>query len=599
MGGAILKGPGHVWISLKTDAPRVLRRQVRLAWAEFVPRKVAHRQGLANLPPLSLEDFHHVTMAFDPPLLKNLGLLFFGGFQSKAAQSQWDPFEDASCRCCGASDTKHHRLFLCPAQAAVRKPFQPVLQWVLNEVPFWTYCAVPAAHPDESVLRLIFQTRKVVPSPPPLGLVLRYRLPYCHFYTDGTCAHPVITPARHAAWAVVLDCAPNLPPPLLMQHWVEHKKAPPSFHVITQGLLPGHQSIDRAEVLALLQVCIMAANMPRVLCIGFTDSQFALDLVQGWDAALWCRNAGAPMIHQDLFEALAVQRKPPNLELRKVKAHNTVAMASDSDLRYVLGNVVADAAAKHARLSDLSVVIDLAKEINDWHEWQREGMKMFCQYNVELTRAVATLDKATTTAPDGASAHERDDTELVEAWLQRSVGEIVAQPPLQLPETWPTDSSWPQWFLAALWVWQDGLQWPPALNRRLHRGEGITFLELLVNFVVTTTKLPPIAGDSDGLCDPLSAQGILLPLVQRDLLSAFVSALDFLGRRVGVKVWGVPKHHRIFTLTALGDANPRKGVQQRPRMQHERTTATLIIRLLKCGNCAEILREWALAAQSC
>ena len=166
--------------------------------------------------------------------------------------------------------------------------------------------------------------------------------------------------------------------------------------------------------------------------------------------------------------------------------------------------------------------------------------------------------------------------------------------PLQMPPAWPVDSRWPHWFLAAIWVWQQSLTWPPPGAHRLRRGEGITFLELMVNFIVTTATLPPVRGeDQTALCNPLWSEGIMLPLVQRDLISNFVSALLFLTKATGVKVLGVPRHHRIFTLVALGETQPRKGVQRRPMMQNEEATAHLLVQHLRSG-CTESLRDWAL-----
>ena len=91
----------------------------------------------------------------------------------------------------------------------------------------------------------------------------------------------------------------------------------------------------------------------------------------------------------------------PNLELRKVKAHADVKQAPLRDARHILGNTVADEAAKQARLGNLSVALDLVQEIYRWHVDQREALHIFLQYNLELTKSVATMDRqAGTTGPD-------------------------------------------------------------------------------------------------------------------------------------------------------------------------------------------------------
>ena len=592
---ATLKGPDNMWLHLKTDAPRIIRGTIVQAWAKMAPPKVAHRNGLHAMPAPALEDFRHVCSKFAPPQIRSLGLQFFGGFHSKAAQSLWDPFEDGVCRFCGARDTRHHRIFDCMAHTGLRRPFQPILDWVREHAPHWLHCTVPVEHKDEGVLRLIFQTRRVAPCSPPLCLVQQYALPLCNFYSDGTCAHPSMVPARHAAWAVVLDCAPTLDPKLLALHVTTTGNTPQSFHVVGQGLVPGRQSIDRAETLALLQICVIAQQMPEVPCVAYSDCQFALNLVQNWDGAAWRQSGRPPGLHHDLFQVLQVDGVPANLELRKVKAHANVEQAPESEVRHLLGNSVADEAAKQARLGDLSIVHDLLDEIYSWHVTQREALHMFLQYNLELTRAVATLDRqAATTGLDAARSQPQARDEIASAWLAGSTGVSSGGMPLELPPAWPMDSKWPQWFLVSIWAWHSSLTWPQQRAGRLRRGEGVTFLELLINFIAVTATLPPVRCDgSRALCDPLSPEGILMPLNQQDMVCSFASAVSYLTRVTGVPIFGVPRHHRIFSLVALGEAQPRKGLQRRPHMLAEELTAGLLSDFLATSR-TEVLRDWAL-----
>ena len=401
--------------------------------------------------------------------------------------------------------------------------------------------------------------------------------------------------ARHAAWAVALDCPPTLDPRLLALHMELTGSSPQSFHVVGQGLVPGRQSIDRAETLALLQICVMAQQLPDVPCMAYSDCQFALDLVQNWDGAKWRSSGRPPGLHHDLFQALQVDVVPANLQLRKVKAHANIAQAPESEVRHQLGNAMADEAAKNARLGDLSLVLDLVEDIYSWHITQREAMHMFLQYNLELTRAVATLDRqAAITGLDATRLQHRSQDEIASTWLASSTGVSFEGMPLQLPPARPADSNWPQWFLASIWVWHSSLTWPRQTEGRLQRGEGITFLELLINFIVVTATLPPVKGDgSRAQCNPLWAEGIMVPLNQQDMVSSFVSAIFYLTKTTGVKILGVPRHHRIFTLVALGESQPRKGVQRRPQMREEACTAELLARHLTTSS-TEALRDWAL-----
>ena len=154
---------------------------------------------------------------------------------------------------------------------------------------------------------------------------------------------------------------------------------------------------------------------------------------------------------------------------------------------------------------------------------------------------------------------------------------------------------WPQWFLITLWTWRQTLVWPEPTDRRLPRGEGVTFLELLLNYVVVTCRLPPVSSELDhSLADPLSPGGILRPLTLRELVTNMVSATDYLTRACGQAFWGVRRHHRIYSLTLLGERSPRKGLRQRPGMLAETTTAELLVRVIQSAHAPEIVRDFAL-----
>ena len=280
-----------------------------------------------------------------------------------------------------------------------------------KEAPHWPFCALPGLHPDVGVLRLVWGSRKISPLPPPASLVSRYNLSLCHFYTDGTCAHNECPMARHAAWSVVLDCDPTGPPVTILSHWLQHKRIPQSYHVVHQGLTPGSQSIDRAELCALLQVCCDAASMPDVQCTAWTDSQYALDAVERWSAQ-HCLHGDTVPTNFDLFQAMQVTRKPPNLTLRKIKAHTAPEEAAVSEIRNILGNAAADVAASMARRNEFAFVLDLVEEVCCHHNVQKEAFLLFCRYQQELTRHVASVDARTREAAPGATHTLQGDESL-------------------------------------------------------------------------------------------------------------------------------------------------------------------------------------------
>lgn len=96
--------------------------------------------------------------------------------------------------------------------------------------------------------------------------------PVC--FTDGSCCYPQIPAARFAALAIIVSTA------LDQVQWrheafdcAKGQNFPPSLHPFQVGLIPGEQTINRAEALAVLQVirCFQSA-------VIVTDSLYAYNL---------------------------------------------------------------------------------------------------------------------------------------------------------------------------------------------------------------------------------------------------------------------------------------------------------------------------------
>ena len=187
--------------------------------------------------------------------------------------------------------------------------------------------------------------------------------------------------------------------------------------------------------------------------------------------------------------------------------------------------------------------------------------------------------------PDG----KQSDFQL---WLALSPEEAqplaLREPPAEVLQ----QGGWPAWFLEQVWVWTSQLQW----GRQDHldrRDRGITYLELLANFVVSTGTCPPVTGASPReMLDPLTTAGVLQPLYLRNAVAFLVQAVRFLERRTKAKLWIATAHHRVWSLRLLGDVTGRKGLALRPRIPQEQATFDLLCQLWDT-NCGETLRECA------
>ena len=147
-----------------------------------------------------------------------------------------------------------------------------------------------------------------------LALVQRHGLQQLHLFTDGSCAWPECAQVSHAAWSIVADVRPHMSSPHLRSLWEASHEAPPNFVVLAQGLVPGPQSVPRAE-LAALTLAIASSQSAGVPVTIHVDAASALASVR---SAL----RGVPvqrMAHQDLLRALPAVGTFPALE--KVAAH--------------------------------------------------------------------------------------------------------------------------------------------------------------------------------------------------------------------------------------------------------------------------------------
>ena len=430
-------------------------------------------------------------------------------------------------------------------------------------------------------------------------LLSQQRSACLQLFTDGSCVHPACPAARHAAWSVVMhndhvDCECLR---ALLPHGVALRAA---FPVLAQGFLPGAQTIFRAETAALVQVVLLASRHQQYMFQEWTDSSSALQCLEAWLGGRSVSSIEAPIGDLLLLQLLPA-RRPPNLRLLKVQAHQDFKDLPDSELLPAVGNWAADEAAKAAEKSDLCCVPDYVNAIADWTQLQEDRFFMFCQYLLELMTAVVALRKQHRDVQRPGHRHDHDEgTAADRLWLalQPTVSTWCVDLPfcLGMPLS-PAQHTWPEWFLMSLLEWGRLLQWPTADQKpACHHLSGITYLELLVNYVVCTKRLPPLRitwQEKSCYVDPLQAEGILQPVIVRESLVNFLAGIACLDKRLGFKLWPSARHHRLHSLEAYGDVNGRKGLLDRPVLHRIDTTGRLLGDLLQ-NSCGEILRSFSL-----
>ena len=507
-----------------------------------------------------------------------------GGFSSGAAKAKWAADEDGTCPLCGALDDKRHRLLHCPATEHVRTLSREHVETALALYPHWVHGPYGVEPPDAEVPRLIFATRRL-PSLPLLPAADALYLPsggHLTLFTDGSCRNPSIPSASIAAFAVVQDMSRSPSQiPALRSTWQITGIVPPLLHVVTQGSVPGEQSINRAEFCAVIQACRHAVRLGAPATTIWTDSAFVI--------AEWERGRSQEFHYRDLGYLLTTSWRS-QFDLRKVKAHEDLENLDGLEWWRAAGNLQADLAAKAAVSSDYGFFLDIVDNIAEQERLQRDLLLLFTRFLVALSKeesilkkAVRRQDAAVQVEPPADPTGRPADVQF-RAWIQ-----LQPLPPWKprLPKwqrDWLLATSWPPWFSQAIWGWAMSLQWPVTATVQ-GVGRGITYLELLANFV---TKLLPPSGLGD--VDVSTAQGVAdRPRSLRQLIQCFMDAIRQLERLSGQRLLPV-RQGKVYGLRALGQPQPRIGVAIRPFLSEPSDTCVLLTAVLEAGGITPLQR---------
>ena len=460
-----VKGPDNTRLWLHACRKQEIKDLVQRAWARKVSAAVSHRNGLSNVP---------------PPLPGTTGRLFadlpgleqaviarhvVGGFCSAAGRSRWADDEEPECPLCGAYQTKYHKLLQCPATSHVLEPVRELVEYALDRWPHWVHGPFALEPPDLEVNRLIFATRKLPTALPlPNSMDIPGSRGFLRMFTDGSCCHPTMRLASRAGFAVVVDTSTtDAEIPLLMQQWRQNRQLPQCFRVHQLGLVPGEQSIHRAEICAIIQASKLARlyDCPAEV---WTDSQVAID---EWNRL----ESDALPLWPDLAHELGKVHSS-NIRLCKVAAHANLDRLWGFPQWCCAGNTVADLAAKSTLTRDFELVIEASNSTAEFLSDQQDALLVFwkylCRLSLEENALLKELQTGTVEIP------ERETDQAASVTVHRTAATSVASWLLQQAtggENWqlpppPRDvllaCSWPPWFTVPLWQWTRGLRWSPA-----------------------------------------------------------------------------------------------------------------------------------------
>ena len=170
------------------------------------------------------------------------------------------------------------------------------------------------------------------------------------FFTDGGAKYPKHAYARLATWAVVQDIALN---ETQMRSAADFLFMDPprfaKFSVLSVGLVPGDQTVARAELFAILHAVKQVHMCEPVPTVEFvTDASYVCRIVF-IILHFEFRHNLHKFANGDLILELSKLWCPDKFTIRKVKSHRLLHSGKDLwDLWYIAGNMCADIAATSA-----------------------------------------------------------------------------------------------------------------------------------------------------------------------------------------------------------------------------------------------------------
>ena len=368
--------------------------------------------------------------------------------------------------------------------------------------------------------------------------------------------------------------------------WRSNTCPPANFVVAARGLCTQEQSINRAELAAMEQACQLAAQFNGQAEV-WADSSYAVQVAVARQSGVAKQRR-----HRDLCPCPG-----PGVQVCKVKSHQDPGQVSDGLLHACLGNMAADMAARAAAAQELSLVVDESEAVAQWHAEQKAHFLQYCQFLLDLARAIAPTRRQIRQGEADARPQVQSQELRHSRWLAlNQPGQYCNGLPQRIEDKL-IELVWPPYFTKALLTWAAGLGWPTAQAPE-DPSRGVTYLELLLNFSVTSGVCVPVLSRSHqrggAYIDPATGSGILLPLVTRELLITFTAALKALSRHFDQPMLQGRAVKNIRTLSSWpGEPPYRKGRLVRPTLREAQATVEMVQTFCD-RRTADVLREYCL-----
>ena len=495
-----------------------------------------------------------------------------GAFQTAGQKQKWDHNATDLCQFCPAVDSRHHRVYDCPATAHIRLAHQEVIDFFryhndqMHELP------VLIADPQLELLNTIHWTQPIASFDAGLVGLVQELIDHEHtpsFYTDGSCQFPELPTVRFASFSVVIDlCLSNDEREDAARGFKLTGVMPTSLKTILVSRTQGAQKISRSELFAVVVIveCFPAAQI-------YSDSQSTIDRFN------LCRCNRDPLCVMDSDDSDLLLRLQVALTDRhfisKVTAHVDPCFCTNMlQCYHLLGNSMAnDSAIKGCwNLHKWLVNSCNAKCLEIQHF--RYFLAKWYDFLLELQQHCATLMSNRQSQPSEQMT-ARQHQGLVDRLLTWEVRDPWVMPELGLSAV--EESSWGKLIATSMLQWMELFRWPCESQ---DDSFGVTWLELVISFSIFLGIYFPVP------CVGLVPQHLVfLPdwesvqlnqIKLSDLANYFSIYFGQIDKLCSPSRWPVVRRGLVRSTYILGDASHSAGFVCRPQFPHQQQVVELL-----------------------
>ena len=595
----IITGPGGNEIHLFVHSPKEIQRILNDSWNTYVHQQIKHRKGVPDTE-IDLKMTARVYKTFTSVERTILALNMVGGFQAGAVKSLWASDCDGVCPYCGLIDGRKHRILECEKFREIRDKHQTAIRLLQSTRQDWVYLPIARSFQDKSFIKTLNNSRKSLdPNVFELQMPDDLQHPTLRFYTDGSCINPMQEDAKLAGWAVIQDCSINEDDREEIIMATKHIKSNiPKMQCVATGVVTGKQTAARAELTAVLFATELSClKHPQHNVEIFTDAQYVCNVIDAIECTA-THSLHYKMANQDLIKRLAGFWNPNTHQVIKVKAHRSLDDAADEeDLWRILGNSCADMAADAA---NQSVPSAFAQALSDSAHFTKKEFSdlrsvliFILEHNIMQMQYLSQDRKNKQHSLDGGrndsniiSIHENDQRQTDKTAYELAYDHLISwvpsvskhflehPPPSEILQAVSLGGS----IATLVWRWLQLLEWPPNDgDGEPESGDwGITYFELVVNFLVCSGHALPIATNPGDryvqYCAYWSEEALMLPTKTR-AAHIQVYSMEKLFRQLFTLstiqvVPSYPKHQwwPCKSLHRMGFRAPASGIPRRPKL---------------------------------